>query len=105
MDSWLSKNLFTGETLEKWKREPIYAQAYLGGMGVAAALENGAEIVICGRVSDASPCIGAAFWRHGWHRSQLGHLANAFLAGHMIEISTYLCGGNFKGFKDLENKG
>ena len=99
------QNICTGEMLADWKFEPIYAQAYLGGLGIAAAFGKGADIVVCGRVSDASPCIGAAAWWHGWRRDQLDELANAFVTGHLIECSSYVCGGNFTGFKSLEWKG
>ncbi|KGQ01326.1 hypothetical protein PAAG_12007 [Paracoccidioides lutzii Pb01] len=97
------KSIYTGELLADWSFEPIYAQAYLGGLGIAAAFANGADIVICGRVSDASPVIGAAYWWHDWGRNELDKLANAFVAGHLIECSNYVCGGNFTGFKSLEN--
>jgi hypothetical protein len=99
------ENLCTGQKLRDWefKDEIIAAQAYLGGLGIAKAFEEGADIVVCGRVSDASPVIGAAVWWHGWARSQLYELANAFIAGHLIECSTYVCGGNFSGFRKLEN--
>jgi hypothetical protein len=46
--------------LNDWGFEPIAAQAYLGGLGIAEAFRNGADIVICGRVADAAPTIGAA---------------------------------------------
>lgn len=96
------ENICTGEKLDDWQFEPIYAQAYLGGLGVAKAFEKGADIVICGRVSDASPVIGAAYWWHKWQRSDLDKLANAFVAGHLSECSSYSTGGNYTGFKDLE---
>lgn len=98
-------NIYTGEKLADWSFEPIYAQCYLGGLGIAAALAEGADIVLCGRVSDASPVIGAAYWYHGWRRDELDKLANAFVAGHLIECSNYVCGGNFTGFKTLEHVG
>ncbi|KMK63447.1 hypothetical protein Y699_04277 [Aspergillus fumigatus Z5] len=98
-------NVYTGEKLSEWSFEPIYGQCYLGGLGIAAALAQGADIVLCGRVSDASPVIGAAYWYHGWDRNDLDQLANAFVAGHLIECSNYVCGGNFTGFKMLENAG
>lgn len=98
-------NIYTGERLADWAFEPIYAQCYLGGLGIAAALAEGADIVLCGRVSDASPVIGAAHWYHGWRRDELDKLANAFVAGHLIECSNYVCGGNFTGFKSLEHEG
>lgn len=96
------ENICTGQKLGDWEFEPMYAQAYLGGLGIAKALEQGADIVICGRVSDASPLIGAAYWWHKWQRSDLDKLANAFVAGHLSECSSYSTGGNFTGFKDLE---
>jgi hypothetical protein len=99
------KNIYTGQVLEKWEFEPIYAHAYLGGMGIAEAFRQGASIVVCGRVADASPVIGAAAWFHGWGREQLSELANAFVAGHLIECSNYVTGGNFTGFKALEDSG
>jgi hypothetical protein len=77
----------------------------IGGLGIAASFRHGADIVICGRVSDASPVIGAAKWWHNWQRSDFDQLANAFVAGHLIECSNYVCGGNFTGFKDLEGRG
>jgi len=98
-------NVYTGENLADWKFKPLYAQAYLGGLGIAAAFSAGADIVICGRVSDASPIIGASVWWHSWERSQLERLANALVAGHLIECSSYVCGGNFTGFKSLKGRG
>ena len=46
--------------LADWGYEPLSAQAYLGGRGVAQAFRDGAQIVICGRIADAAPTIGAA---------------------------------------------
>lgn len=46
--------------LKDWGFEPVAAQAYLGGLGIAEAFRRGADIVICGRVADAAPNIGAA---------------------------------------------
>lgn len=93
-----------GERLKDWPFEPISAHAYLGGLGIAEAFRNDADIVICGRVSDASPVVGAAYWWHGWTRENLQELANAFVAGHMIECSNYVFGGNFSGFKEVDGK-
>jgi hypothetical protein len=51
-------SLMTGEDLKDWGYTPIYAQCYLGGAGIAEALNNGADIVVCGRVADAAPAVG-----------------------------------------------
>ena len=99
------KNPHTGVKLKDWRTqfEILGAQAYLGGLGIAEAFKQGAQIVVCGRVSDASPYIGAAYWWHGWERSMLHELANAFVAGHLLECSTYVTGGNYSGFQKLEH--
>lgn len=85
--------------IQDWAHEPLCAQAYLGGVGIAEALKAGADIVICGRVADASPVIGAAMWWHGWGRTDFSKLANALIAGHLIECSAYITGGAYSGFK------
>lgn len=54
------ESLMHGKKLEEWGFEPVCAQAYLGGLGIAEAFRQGADIVICGRVADAAPAIGAA---------------------------------------------
>ena len=54
------RSLMHNKSIQEWGLEPVCAQAYMGGLGIARALSEGADIVICGRVSDASPIIGAA---------------------------------------------
>ncbi|KAF2681422.1 DUF1446-domain-containing protein [Lentithecium fluviatile CBS 122367] len=85
--------------IDQWGQDPICAQAYLGGAGIAEALRHGADIVICGRVSDAAPVIGAAMWFHNWGGEDFTQLAYALVAGHLLECSSYVTGGYFTGFK------
>lgn len=54
------KSLTDGRSLDEWGFEPIAAQCYLGSFGIAEALRNGADIVLCGRVADAAPAMGVA---------------------------------------------
>jgi hypothetical protein len=54
------RSLMHDKSVEEWVLDPVCAQCYLGGMGIAKALAEGADVVIAGRVSDASPIIGAA---------------------------------------------
>lgn len=53
-------SLVDGKSIDDWGFDPISAQCYLGSLGIAEALRQGADIVICGRVSDAAPTIGVA---------------------------------------------
>lgn len=75
----------------------IAANAYLGYRAIKRALDEGADIIICGRVADASPVLGAAAWWHGWKETDYDALAGTLVAGHLIECSTYATGGNFSG--------
>ncbi|KAK4688310.1 hypothetical protein P7C73_g1801, partial [Tremellales sp. Uapishka_1] len=82
------------ETLESWPHTPIFAQAVAG-----------ADIILCGRVADAAPAMGVAAWWHGWYEQPCHHfqnLANALIAGHLIECSTYVTGGDFTGFRGMD---
>ncbi|KAF2440515.1 DUF1446-domain-containing protein [Karstenula rhodostoma CBS 690.94] len=85
--------------IDQWGVEPVCAQAYLGGVGIAEALRHGADIVICGRVTDAAPVVGAAMWYHNWGREDFTELAHALMAGHLLECSSYVTGGYYTGFK------
>lgn len=91
-------NLDTSKPLSSWEHEPISANAYLGGWGIAAALEGGADIVITGRVTDASLSSGPASWWHQWSSDDWGALAGAVTAAHVIECGGHATGGNFSGF-------
>jgi hypothetical protein len=79
----------------------LTVNAYLGGFGIAAALREGADVVVTGRVTDASVVVGAAVAHHGWEPTAYDALAGAVVAGHVLECGTQATGGNFSGFKDL----
>ena len=92
-------HLTSGEPLSSWPYQPLTANAYLGGFGIARALDNGADIVITGRVTDASPIVGAAAWWWSWTAHDYDALAGAVCAGHVIECGPQATGGNFSGFR------
>jgi hypothetical protein len=100
----LLDHLDSGAPLSQWTAEPIAANAYLGGWGIAAALEAGADIVVCGRVTDASLTLGPAAWWHGWSTDEWDALAGAVVAGHIIECGSHAVGGNFSGFLDIPDR-
>ena len=57
----------TGEPLGDASRF-ISANAYLGCWGIVEALNQGADIVITGRVTDAAVVCGPAAWHHKWEK-------------------------------------
>jgi Acyclic terpene utilisation family protein AtuA len=88
-------NLDTGLPLAQAELPVVTAHAYLGGWGITAALQAGADVVICGRVTDASLVTGPAAWWHGWRRDDWDALAGAVAAGHVIECGPQATGGNY----------
>src|SRR3954468_19471171 len=83
----------------------LTANAYLGGFGIAAALTSGADVVVTGRVTDASLVVGPAAAHHGWTPTSYDQLAGAVVAGHVLECGTQATGGNFSGFRSLPHDG
>jgi hypothetical protein len=98
-------NLDTGELLSDVDEQPVTANAYLGGRGVGFALSQGADVVVCGRVADASLVVGPCMWRFGWRDDEYDKLAGAIAAGHVIECGAQATGGNYAFFDELENTG
>ncbi len=83
---------------------PLTANAYLGAFGIASALNHGADLVVTGRVTDASVVVGPAIAHFGWSPESYDALAGAVVAGHIIECGTQATGGNFSGFLDLPHR-
>ncbi len=81
--------------------DAVSANAYLGGWGIAAALKAGADVVVCGRVTDAALVVGPAAWWHDWATDDWDALAGAVVAGHVIECGTQATGGNYSWFDDI----
>jgi acyclic terpene utilization AtuA family protein len=80
---------------------PLTANAYLGGWGIADCLDAGADVVVTGRVTDASVIVGSAAAHFGWGRTDYDRLAGAVVAGHVIECGTQATGGNFSFFREI----
>jgi hypothetical protein len=80
----------------------VTANAYLGCFGIVEALAGGADIVITGRVTDAAVACGPAAWHHGWGPDDLDALAGGVVAGHLIECSAQVTGGNYSFFHEID---
>ena len=95
------RNIDTGESLADLGVIPLTANAYLGGWGIAHALDEGADVVITGRVTDAAVVVGPAASYFGWDRTDWDRLAGAVVAGHIIECGAQCTGGNYAFFDEV----
>jgi hypothetical protein len=80
---------------------PLAANAYLGAWGIADCLSSGADVVVTGRVTDASVIVGPAAAHFGWGRTDYDALAGAVAAGHVIECGAQATGGNYAFFTEV----
>jgi hypothetical protein len=97
-------HLDTGVPLAAAGLAPVTANAYLGAWGIVAALEAGADVVVCGRVTDASLVVGPAAWWFGWAADDWDRLAGAVVAGHVLECGTQATGGNYAFLEELPDR-
>jgi hypothetical protein len=88
-------HLDTGAPLSTIREKVVSANAYLGAKPIAEGLKLGADIVITGRVADASLTVGPAAHEFGWEfaETDLDRIAAASVAGHLIECGAQATGG------------
>jgi len=96
-------HLDTGESLGELADRIVTANAYIGCWGIVEALNQGADIVVTGRATDAAVVAGPAAWYHGWQRDDWDALAGAIVAGHVIECGGQATGGNYSFFTEIED--
>jgi hypothetical protein len=99
LDDYLSrgvelKNMETGEPLSEIRPRVQSANVYFGGRPVAEALNQGAQIVICGRVTDTGLALGPLIHEFGWAADDWDNLAMGTIAGHTVECGAQCTGGN-----------
>ncbi|SNR89411.1 acyclic terpene utilization AtuA family protein [Pseudomonas segetis] len=94
---WLATSDLPGEL--------VSVNVYTGADGITQALEQGANIVLCGRVSDPSLAVGPIRHGLGWAFDDWQKMAIATTAGHLLECCTQVTGGYFAhpGIKDVPN--
>ncbi len=91
----------TGRAEELGLGHPLTANAYLGAWGIVECLDAGADVVVTGRVTDASVIVAPAAAHFGWSRNDWDRLAGAVAAGHVIECGTQATGGNYSWFTEI----
>ena len=94
-------NIDKGVALADAGNEPVTANAYFGAWGIKEALDQGADVVICPRVTDAAVVIGPAAHHFNWDRADYDALAGALAAGHVIECGAQATGGNYSFFQEV----
>ncbi len=84
-------------------KEIIAANVYLGADGIAEALAQGADVIVCGRCTDSALTLGPLRYEFGWTADDWQRLATGILAGHILECSAQVTGGYFAdpGYKDV----
>lgn len=100
--------LGSGEALQRWLPETLDGEVvsinvYTGADGIAQALDEGADIVLCGRVADPSLAVGPLRHAFGWQAEDWDRIALATAVGHLLECCTQVSGGYFAhpGLKDV----
>ena len=81
----------------------VSANAYIGADGIKKALDQGADVVITGRVADPSLVAGICSYHFNWSSSNYNAIAGATIAGHLIECGTQVTGGISTNWLELED--
>ena len=98
------KNMETGEPLSKVRKSLSSANVYFGARPVVEALEQGAQIIVTGRVTDTGISLAPMIHEFGWKWDEWDKLAAGVVGGHINECGAQASGGNFfQGWKEVPN--
>jgi hypothetical protein len=86
-------NWETGEPIDSVRDRLTTAHAYMGAEPLVEALKAGADIVVTGRVADPSLAVAPCIYEHEWSLTDYDRIAQATIAGHLIECGTQVTGG------------
>ena len=85
-------HLETGATLDASKHTIVNANVYMESAPIVEALQNGADMIITGRIADPCLYLAPLIARYGW--SEWDQLASGIVAGHLLECTAQVVGGN-----------
>jgi hypothetical protein len=83
------------KTVRNFESKLLAAHAYIPSNGLVDALQNGADIVISGRIGDSAVFMGALRYEFGWAENDWDKLALGIMVGHELECAGQLSGGYF----------
>lgn len=97
----------TGEKLTAIADKLVSANAYLGAAPLVEALQNGADVVITGRVADPALFVAPIIYEFGWSMEDWNLMGQATVLGHLLECAGQITGGYFSdpGYKDVAGLG
>lgn len=95
--------LETGAPLDSIRDRIISANAYLGMEPIVEALDQGAHIVLTGRVADPALFLAPAVHAFRWDRQNYRLMGQGIVMGHLLECAGQVSGGYFAdpGYKDV----
>lgn len=114
LDEWMANgvqfiNMDTGESLETIRDKVQSANVYIGASPLVEALEQGAQIVIGGRLTDTGLTLAPLVHEFGWSFDDWDKISAGTIAGHIIECGGQSSGGNcqydWQNIPDLANIG
>ena len=90
-------NLDSGASFDSVRSRVVFAVAYLGAAPIVEALQRDADIVVTGRVADASLFVAPMVHELAWRFDDWDRVASGVVLGHLMECSGQATGGNFSG--------
>ena len=95
------QNMDTGEPLAAYVDRVQSANVYIGAAPIVEALQQGADIVLCGRATDPSLVLAPLIHEFGWAMNDYNLMAAGTVAGHIVECGAQCTGGNFADWRDV----
>ena len=96
-------NMDTGENIEKIRDRICSANVYIDSYEIKKALDNEADIVLAGRVTDPGLTLGPLLHEFDWKKNDYNKLASGTLAGHIIECGAQCTGGNYSKWYNIDD--